>query len=153
MSRAPRQINPSESVRHLFAWTLRQTRTQAGHSLQGFARRLGKSDSYLAAVELAEARCTRTFAADCERVLGAPGALLPLWAAADRESGQRTRPSRPSGARAGPSNGNRHARPSGNGLYRTPLQRERYLRAWSLQEVVDRVERLSWELDGRELGL
>jgi hypothetical protein len=40
-----------------------------------------------------------------------------------------------------------------NGHYRTPLQRERYLRGWTLQEVVDRVERLSWELDQRELGL
>jgi hypothetical protein len=39
------------------------------------------------------------------------------------------------------------------GQYQTPLQRERYLRGWSLQQVVDQVERLSWELDGRELGL
>jgi transcriptional regulator with XRE-family HTH domain len=88
MSRAPRQINPSQSVRHLFAWTLRQTRSQAGFSLQGFAKRLGKSDSYLSAVELAEARCTRAFAEACDRLLHAGGRLVNLWVHADVAWGQ-----------------------------------------------------------------
>jgi transcriptional regulator with XRE-family HTH domain len=83
MSRTLRQINPSESVRHLFAWTLRELRVQAGSSLQGFAKRLGKSDSYLSAVELAEARCTRAFAEACDELLGAGGKLVNLWVHAD----------------------------------------------------------------------
>jgi hypothetical protein len=98
MSRAPRQINPSQSVRHLFAWTLRQTRIQAGFGLQGFAKRLGKSDSYLSAVELAEARCTRAFAEACDGLLGAGGRLVNLWVHADVEWSQLTHkraPSRP----------------------------------------------------------
>jgi tetratricopeptide (TPR) repeat protein/transcriptional regulator with XRE-family HTH domain len=83
MSRAPRRIDPNESVRHLFAWTLRETRTQAGFGLQGFAKRLGKSDSYLSAVELAEARCTREFAEVCDRLLDTGGRLMNLWVHAD----------------------------------------------------------------------
>jgi len=130
MSRAPKPIDPAASARHRFGFTLRQLRSRAGHSLQGFARRVGKSDSYLSAVELAEARCTRAFAGDCERLLDAPGELLPLWEQADREWDRKS-----------------------NGHYRTPLQRERRLRGWTLQEVVDRLERLSWELDRRELGV
>ncbi len=98
MSRAPKPIDPAASPRHRFGFTLRQLRGQAGHSLQGFARRLGKSDSYLSAVELAEARCTRAFAADCERLLGAQGRLLGLWAAADRDWNQRARFRPPPGA-------------------------------------------------------
>ena len=85
MSRTPRQINPRESVRHLFAWTLRDLRTQAGFSLQGFAKRLGKSDSYLSAVELAQARCTRAFAQACDDLLGAGGRLVDLWLHADQD--------------------------------------------------------------------
>jgi hypothetical protein len=85
MSRALRRINPSESVRHLFAWTLRELRTQAGFSLQGFAKRLSKSDSYLSSVELAESRCTRSFAQDCDRLLAAQGKLINLWTQADAE--------------------------------------------------------------------
>lgn len=85
MSRTPRQINPRESVRHLFAWTLRDLRTQAGFSLQGFAKRLGKSDSYLSAVELAQARCTRAFAQACDDLLSAGGRLVDLWAHADQD--------------------------------------------------------------------
>src|SRR6266508_3093493 len=85
MSRALRHIDPNESVRHLFAWTLRETRIQAGFSLQGFARRLGKSDSYLSAVELAQARCTRTFAEACDGLLSSRGKLVELWVHADRD--------------------------------------------------------------------
>jgi transcriptional regulator with XRE-family HTH domain len=85
VSRAPRQINPRESVRHLFAWTLRDLRTQAGSSLQGFAKRLGKSDSYLSAVELAQARSTRAFAQACDDLLGAEGRLVDLWVHADQD--------------------------------------------------------------------
>ncbi len=85
MSRAPRHIDPSKSVRHLFAWTLRELRVQAGFSLQGFARRLGKSDSYLSAVELAESRCTREFAASCDELVEAGGKLLNLWIHADQD--------------------------------------------------------------------
>jgi len=85
MSRALRHIDPNESARHLFAWTLRQTRIQAGSSLQGFAKRLGKSDSYLSAVELAEARCTREFAQACDRLLDAGGRLVSLWVHANQE--------------------------------------------------------------------
>src|SRR6266536_469164 len=54
MSRAPKPIDPTASPRHRFGFTLRQLRTQAGFSLQGFAQRLDKSVSYLSAVELAE---------------------------------------------------------------------------------------------------
>jgi TolB-like protein/Flp pilus assembly protein TadD len=85
MSRALRHIDPSQSVRHLFAWTLRDRRIQAGFSLQGFAKRLGKSDSYLSAVELADSRCTRQFAEACDRLLGGGGKLLNLWVDADQE--------------------------------------------------------------------
>src|SRR6266545_2877859 len=85
MSRTPRRINPSQSVRHLFAWTLRETRTQEGFSLQGFAKRLGKSDSYLSAVELAQSRCTRQFAEGCDQLLGNSGRLVKLWIEADQE--------------------------------------------------------------------
>ncbi len=90
MSRAPKPIDPTVSPRHRFGFTLRELRGQAGHSLQGFARRVGKSDSYLSAVELAQVRCTWAFAADCERLLGAQGRLLPLWELADRDWTQRT---------------------------------------------------------------
>lgn len=99
MSRALRHINPNESVRHLFAWTLRETRTQAGFGLQGFARRLGKSDSYLSAVELAEVRCTREFAETCDRLLGTGNRLVSLWVHADAEWSQITG-KRPSGSRS-----------------------------------------------------
>ncbi len=125
------------------------------------ARRLGKSDSYLSAVELAQARCTRAFAADCERLLGAPGELLPLWEAADRDwtrhTGKRGQ-HRSAAAAPQPSPQQVDGSPpgsgaNGNGQYRTPLQRERRLRGWTLKEVVARLERLSWELDRRELGL
>lgn len=85
MSRALRQIDPNKSVRHLFAWTLRDQRIQAGFSLQGFARRLGKSDSYLSAVELAQSRCTRQFAEACDQLLGNSGKLVKLWIKADQE--------------------------------------------------------------------
>ena len=85
MSRAPRQIDPNQSARHRFGWTLRRLRSQAGYSLQGFARRLGKSDSYLSAVELAQVRCTRTFAVACDELVNAGNQLLELWAAADSE--------------------------------------------------------------------
>jgi transcriptional regulator with XRE-family HTH domain len=88
MSRTPRRINPSQSVRHLFAWTLRETRTQEGFSLQGFAKRLGKSDSYLSAVELAESRCTRAFAETCDELLSTGGKLVSLWVHADAEWNQ-----------------------------------------------------------------
>jgi len=101
MSRALRHINPNESVRHLFAWTLRETRCQAGFSLQGFAKRLGKSDSYLSAVELAEVRCTREFAEMCDRLLGTGGRLVGLWVHADAEWSQLTG-KRPVGSRSGP---------------------------------------------------
>jgi transcriptional regulator with XRE-family HTH domain len=90
MSRPLRQIDPSESARHLFAWTLRNLRVQAGFSLQGFARRLGKSVSYLSEVEGAQVRCTREFAAACDALLNADNRLLDLWAAADRDWEQRT---------------------------------------------------------------
>jgi transcriptional regulator with XRE-family HTH domain len=85
MSRAPKPIDPTASPRHRFGYALRQARTQEGFSLHGLAHRLGKSVSYLSAVELAEVRCTRTFAADCERILGAQGRLLALWQQADRD--------------------------------------------------------------------
>jgi len=101
MSRALRHINPNQSVRHLFAWTLRETRIQAGFSLQGFAKRLGKSDSYLSAVELAEVRCTREFAESCDRLLGIGGRLVNLWVHADAEWGQITG-KRPAGSWSGP---------------------------------------------------
>jgi hypothetical protein len=113
MSRAPRRINPDESVRHLFAWTLRDTRTQAGFGLQGFAKRLGKSDSYLSAVELAEARCTREFAEACDRLLGAGGRLVNLWVHANAAWDQINRkraPAASSGARAEPEQPNREVR-------------------------------------------
>jgi len=64
---------------------LRKLRSEAGFSMQGFAKRLGKSDSYLSAVELAEARCTRTFAIACDQLLNAGDALVDLWARADQE--------------------------------------------------------------------
>ena len=95
MSRAPKPIDPTASPRHRFGFTLRELRGRAGFSLQGFARRLGKSDSYLSAVELAEVRCTGAFAADCERVLGAPGELLPLWVQADHDWDELCSPSSP----------------------------------------------------------
>ncbi len=95
MSRAPKPIDPTASPRHRFDFTLRQLRGRAGFSLQGFARRLGKSVSYLSAVELAEARCTGAFAANCERVLDAAGELLPLWVQADRDWDQVRSPSSP----------------------------------------------------------
>lgn len=94
MSLAPKPIDPTASAAHLFGYTLRELRGQAGHSLQGFARRLGKSTSYLSAIELADARCTRAFAADCERLLGGKGRLVGLWVLANREWDQRTRPPR-----------------------------------------------------------
>ncbi len=100
MSRTLRQINPSESVHHLFAWTLREQRVQAGFGLQGFAKRLGKSDSYLSAVELAEVRCTRAFAEACDELLDAQGKLVNLWVHADREWDQLAR--KPQGAGAKP---------------------------------------------------
>ncbi len=90
MSRAPKPIDPTVSARHRFGFTLRELRGRAGHSLQGFARRLGRSTSYLSAVELAQVRCTKAFAADCERLLGARGRLLPLWELADRDWTQLT---------------------------------------------------------------
>jgi len=90
MSRAPKPIDPTVSARHRFGFTLRELRGRAGHSLQDFARRLGRSTSYLSAVELAQVRCTREFAADCDLLLGANGRLLGLWAAADRDWTQRT---------------------------------------------------------------
>jgi len=105
MSRTPRQINPRESVRHLFAWTLRDLRVQAGSSLQGFAKRLGKSDSYLSAVELAQARCARAFAQACDDLLGAGGRLIDLWVHADQEWDRLARkgaPPRRSGSRPDP---------------------------------------------------
>ena len=96
MSRAPKLIDPTASPRHRFGFTLRQLRTQAGFSLHGLAHRLGKSVSYLSAVELAEVRCTRAFAADCERILGGvPGRLLPLWELADRDWDELRSPSPP----------------------------------------------------------
>ncbi len=95
MSRAPKPIDPTVSPRHRFGFTLRELRGQAGHSLQGFACRLGKSVSYLSVVELAQVRCTRAFAADCEQLLGAPGQLLPLWVQADRDWDQVRSPSSP----------------------------------------------------------
>jgi transcriptional regulator with XRE-family HTH domain len=107
MSRAPRRIDPNESVRHLFAWTLRETRAQAGFGLQGFAKRLGKSDSYLSAVELAEARCTREFAEACDRLLGAGGSLINLWVHADAAWTELTH-KRTSAARSGS-----HSEPEG----------------------------------------
>jgi TolB-like protein/tetratricopeptide (TPR) repeat protein/transcriptional regulator with XRE-family HTH domain len=85
MSRALRHIDPDESGRHLFAWTLRDLRVQAGFSLQGFAKRLGKSVSYLSAVELAQSRCTRQFAEACDRLLGDSGKLVGLWITANDE--------------------------------------------------------------------
>ncbi len=85
MSRALRHIDPSQSGRHLFAWTLRDLRVQAGFSLQGFAKRLGKSVSYLSAVELAQSRCTRQFAEACDRLLGGSGKLIGLWVTANDE--------------------------------------------------------------------
>ncbi len=88
MSRALRQIDPRKSVRHLFAWTLRDLRVRAGFSLQGFAKRLGKSDSYLSAVELAQSRCTRQFAEACDQLLGNTGKLVKLWIDADQEWGR-----------------------------------------------------------------
>jgi len=95
MSRAPKPIDPAASPRHRFGFTLRQLRGRAGFSLQGFARRLGKSVSFLSAVELAEVRCTRAFVADCEQVLTAPGELLQLWVQADRDWDQMRSPSSP----------------------------------------------------------
>ena len=95
MSRAPKPIDPTASARHRFGFTLRQLRGRAGFSLQGFARRLGKSASFLSAVELAQVRCTRAFAAECERLLGAPGELLPLWVQADRNWDEVRSPSSP----------------------------------------------------------
>ena len=85
MSRALRHINPNQSVRHLFAWTLRETRIQAGFSLQGFAKRLGKSDSYLSAVELAEVRQALAYSqsnrtkrfGSCRLLLAKTWALMP----------------------------------------------------------------------------
>jgi transcriptional regulator with XRE-family HTH domain len=85
MSRAPNPIDPTVSPRHRFGFMLRALRGQRGFSLQGFARRLGKSVSYLSAVELAQARCTAAFVADCERLLEAPGRLTALWAAANED--------------------------------------------------------------------
>jgi transcriptional regulator with XRE-family HTH domain len=119
MSRAPKPIDPDASAAHRFGFTLRSLRTQARYSLQGFARRLGKSDSYLSAVELAQARCTLAFAADCDRLQGASGRLVGLWAPADREWEQRNR---------------RH---------RTLLRRERLARGWTLQQTVDALKRLA----------
>lgn len=85
MSRAPKVIDPAVSPRHRFGHALRTLRGRRGFSLQGFARRLGKSVSYLSAVELAQARCTRAFMGECERLLGAEGQLVGLWERADRD--------------------------------------------------------------------
>jgi hypothetical protein len=64
---------------------------RARFSLKGFAKRPGKSVSYLSAVELAQARCTRAFMHDCERLLAASGWLAGLWEQANEDWDRRHR--------------------------------------------------------------
>ncbi len=148
MSRAPKPIDPAVSPRHRFGFTLRQLRGQAGYSLQGFARRLGRSDSYLSAVELAQARCTAVFAADCERLLRVEGRLMPLWVQAYRDwtrhTGHHAQAASEAAARPAEPPAVSPALPVSNGFV-TRLQRERYARGWTQQQAVDRLKRLAYE--------
>ena len=85
MSRAPRPLTPKQSVAHYFGWELRRQRQAAGYKLEAFARRVGKSASYVSQVELGEARCTAAFAAACDLVLQTGGLFSNLWPSVDRE--------------------------------------------------------------------
>ncbi|MFC4531816.1 helix-turn-helix domain-containing protein [Sphaerisporangium dianthi] len=77
----PREIDPSESPRALFAFELRRHRQAAGLTQKGLGARIRFSDSQVAMVESMRRTATESFARECDRALGLDGTMTSLYMA------------------------------------------------------------------------
>jgi hypothetical protein len=86
----PRTPDPAMSFTACLGSLLRRLRTLSGLTQADLGRRTGYDGSYVGATERAAVRPSRTLIERCDRTLQAGGALVALWALADREWGTRT---------------------------------------------------------------
>jgi hypothetical protein len=86
----PRTPEPAMSFAACLGTLLRRLRTLHGLTQADLGRRTGYDGSYIGATERAAVRPSRTLLERCDHTLQAGGALLTLWALADREWRTRT---------------------------------------------------------------